>query len=407
MNIVVTGASTYGVNNMGDDAMLATLVEGLKRSFVDPRITFLARHVDEEYDNIFGFNSIKNLDHDNKKESDGRFFLGMNIGDETHNLHMIKNAIDEADLLIIGGNSFMEISSNEFLRGVSSYSATLAMLAKFCNTPYALYGVNVVDKITHDVTKQHARFLCENAVAVTMRENSGKNYLLKLGINGDNIYVTGDPAFGMKVTENKKTVMNILNNNKINLMDKITIGVCFRHEYWGGNNEDEYTNLNTILAKSLDEIYEELHCQFLFIPNCTYTKGHKLQDDRLTHQDVVSGMKNKHAAFEIKDQLSVHDTYRLFSLLDMHISNRRHSCIFASMNSIPFVTINGSFEGHLSPLLNELNIPEQLVHLDHKNNLTEKILETWKNKKIFVEKTKLIVEKLSEDSQKSISLLIG
>ena len=72
----------------------------------------------------------------------------MNAGDEACNLHEIKNAIDQADLMIIGGNSFMEISENEFLHGVSSYSATLATLAKFCNTPFALYGVNVVESIT-------------------------------------------------------------------------------------------------------------------------------------------------------------------------------------------------------------------------------------------------------------------
>ena len=33
MKIVVTGASTYGVDNMGDDAMLATLIQGLKAHF--------------------------------------------------------------------------------------------------------------------------------------------------------------------------------------------------------------------------------------------------------------------------------------------------------------------------------------------------------------------------------------
>ena len=69
-----------------------------------------------------------------------------------------------------------------------------------------------------------------------------------------------------------------------------------------------------------------------------------------------------------------------YSLLKMHISNRRHSCIFASMNNIPFVTIKGTFEGHLSPLLHDLDIPEQLVSLDHTNALKEKILETWENK---------------------------
>ena len=171
MKIVITGASTYGVDNMGDDGMLATLVQGLRNHCKNPKITFLARHVDKNYDNIFGFHSIKNLDHDNKKQSEGRFFLGMNKDDRTENLHLIKEKIDEADLLIIGGNSFMEISKNNFLRGASSYSATLATLSKFCNTPYALYGVNVVEKINSEVTIQHAKFLCENATTSIMKYN--------------------------------------------------------------------------------------------------------------------------------------------------------------------------------------------------------------------------------------------
>ena len=58
MKIVITGASTYGVDNMGDDGMLATLVQGLRNHCKNPKITFLARHVDKNYDDIFGFHSI-------------------------------------------------------------------------------------------------------------------------------------------------------------------------------------------------------------------------------------------------------------------------------------------------------------------------------------------------------------
>ncbi len=405
MKIIVTGASTYGVDNMGDDAMLAGLIEGLNQNYDNPQIIFLTRHVNKTYDKIFGFSSVKNIDHDSKAESEGRFFLGMNRGDETYNLNLIKNLIDEADLLIIGGNSFMEISSNSFLRGVSSYSSTLATLAKFCGTPYSLYGVNVVDKINSDVTKQHARFLCENAIAVTMREDSGKNYLLDLGINGENIHVSGDPAYSMRVSEDKVTVKHILENNKINLTDKITIGICFRHEYWKGD-ETQYLAINSSLATTLDKISEELDCQFLFIPNCTYEKGHKWQDDRLAHREIVNKMKNKDIAFKIEEKLSVYNTYRLFSLLDLHVSNRRHSCIFASMNDVPFVSINVSAEGHISPLLSELNIPEQLAFIDSTNNLKEKVLETWKNKESLISKMRPLVRELSESSRKDISLLM-
>lgn len=405
MKIVITGASTYGVDNMGDDGMLATLVQGLRDQCKNPEITFLARHVDKNYDDIFGFHSIKNLDHDNKKQSEGRFFFGMNKGDRTKNLYLIKEKIDEADLLIIGGNSFMELSKNNFLRGVSSYSATLATLAKFCNTPYALYGVNVVDKIKSDVTIQHAKFLCENATSVTMREESGKNYLLDLGINGKNIHVLGDPVFGMKVVKNNLRVNTIIKNNKINLLDKPTIGISFRHEYWKGT-ETQYFDINSKFARLLDEISDILDCQFLFIPNCTYTFGHKWQDDRLTHRDIVNHMKNKKIAFNIEEKLSVFDTFKLFNLLDIHISNRRHSCIFAAMNNVPFLTINVSLEGHLSPLLKELNVPNQLASLDDMQNLKDKILETWKNKDTLIQTIIPKINALKELSQKHVETII-
>ena len=81
MKLVITGASTYGVDNMGDDAMLSTLIQGIKEKYDEPEITFLARHVDKKYDGFSGFKAIKNLDHESKRESEGRFFLGLNAGD--------------------------------------------------------------------------------------------------------------------------------------------------------------------------------------------------------------------------------------------------------------------------------------------------------------------------------------
>ena len=78
MKFVITGASTYGVSNMGDDAMLLNLVQGLKAEYPDCSIDFLCRHPSKKYDEEFGFKSVKNLDHDSKEAAAGRFFLGMN-----------------------------------------------------------------------------------------------------------------------------------------------------------------------------------------------------------------------------------------------------------------------------------------------------------------------------------------
>ena len=149
-----------------------------------------------------------------------------------------------------------------------------------------------------------------------------------------------------------------------------------------------------------------MDCQYLFIPNCTYAHGNKWQDDRVTHRDIVNRMKNKKTAFNIEKRLSVYDTFRLFNHLDIHISNRRHSCIFAAMNNVPFLTINVSLKGHLSPLLKELNIPTQLASLDDMKNLKKKILGTWKNKKNLSKSLKSKLPKLHKLSQKHVTTIL-
>ena len=48
-----------------------------------------------------------------------------------------------------------------------------------------------------------------------MRESSGKKYLLDLGICGNNIYVTGDPAFGMRINKDEKLFASVVKITKL------------------------------------------------------------------------------------------------------------------------------------------------------------------------------------------------
>ena len=89
MKYVITGASTYGVRNMGDDAMFANMVQGLHANDPEAEIIFLARHPDVEYDKLFNIHSIKNLDHDSNEAAAGRMFFGFNSGDDQANIRNI------------------------------------------------------------------------------------------------------------------------------------------------------------------------------------------------------------------------------------------------------------------------------------------------------------------------------
>ncbi len=402
---VITGASTYGVNNKGDDAMLAALVQGLQRDEPGCEITFLCRHPDKDYDRLFGINSLKNLDHNRKKESRGRFFLGLNSGDDNVHLLAISEAIKRADMLIVGGNSFMEVSDNSFLHGVSSYTATLVTLARFLGTQTALFGLNVVDDISDNATKQHARFVMENVNVATMRENSGRRFLQDIGISTNHVHVLGDPAYAMRQFGSNIRPEEILAREGIKLDDLPLLGISFRHEYWHGDDES-YSKVNYIIAQLLDKVIKELRVNLLFIPNCTYTQAHKWQDDRLTHREIVRKMSMKDHAYCIEQDLSVAETYALFPLLQMHLSNRRHSCIFAAMNNVPFLSIASVFKGHMAPFLDELGVPGQMAFWDNVDELIDKIFSTWQRTGELRQLLRPNVERLMSRSLKHVPVIL-
>lgn len=365
--ILITGASTYGVKNHGDDAMLATLISGLKQDIPGAELDFLCRHPDPEYDDLFGFTSIKNVDHDSSEEAKGRFFNGFNAGDERSGLLKIVKTIEQSDLIIIGGNSLMELRENEFLRGVSSYATLIALWAISYNKPYALFGLNIVGPIEGQLTQKHAKFLIENAELVTAREDHVIKYLTDVNISCRNVKVCGDPAFGLtlprlsqKASGSREKLLRWRDK------EKILIGLNYRIEYWSCSKERREFIIER-LAQVTEKIIEKNNAQFLFIPNCTYSNGDRWQDDRLTNHKIFNHLDTKYAkdVFLIEEEQNVFETANIFSYLNFHITNRRHSAIFAALNGVPFCLYEIGLKSHIAPLFSELKLDAQCVSIDH------------------------------------------
>ena len=129
--VVIAGASVYGLNNLSDDSMLKVLCDELHHCIPDLEITLLARHPNKEFDKEFGVRSIHNLDHQTREESRGRWFNGLNRGDPTDNLREIFTAIQEADLLIMGGDPFIDITIG-FYKGITPYTVLLFYALRAC-----------------------------------------------------------------------------------------------------------------------------------------------------------------------------------------------------------------------------------------------------------------------------------
>tara|TARA_B100001123_G_scaffold441834_1_gene583960 strand:+ start:1047 stop:2303 length:1257 start_codon:yes stop_codon:yes gene_type:complete len=407
---IVTGGCTYGVSNHGDDAMLSCLIRGLNKKYKNPEIIFLARHPNKKFDNLFKFKSLKNLDHDHKDLAKNRFFLGMNSNDKTYHLKKISKAMSKADMLIIGGNLFMEVHKNSFLEGVSSYTATLATLARFHSVPVSLFGVNIVDEVENITTMEHARFLIGISNGVSVRESHVIKRLKNMKIkNTKNVKVFGDPAYGMDIkSKGIFSTTNVLKKIKFNIPKKRKIfGINIRYEYFNGFKKHQLDKFFKKMSNLIEKIDNEFNPFFLFIPNCTYKQSNPWHNDELIHKQIIKKVRNKIDFHFVKDNLSVFETLSLFKVVDFHMTNRRHSFIFSSLMHKPSILINGSWADHQIPALKELGLPEQLFDekKESEKKLIYKIKKTFKNYKKIQLKLKKNITYLRKRSENQVNFI--
>ena len=109
MKILLGGG--YDTQNLGDHGSLEVFQRDLKKLDPSSEIVVLSRHPDAEFDETYNVRSILNLDHKSKAESIGRWFNGLNPGDDTGHLKKIWEELASSDLLVIGnGRLFVDIA---------------------------------------------------------------------------------------------------------------------------------------------------------------------------------------------------------------------------------------------------------------------------------------------------------
>jgi len=346
MNVLIAGASTFAVENLGDDAMLAALVQAIECAQPGSDIRLLARHPSPEFDEYFRLKTLQNLEHDSNAAASGRMFVGFNKGDSHQILASTFHAIEQADVLVLAGNLLMEISGNTHLRGVSSYASLLTVLAQVAGTPTAVFGLNVVEPMKSNTTREQARHVLGAASAISVREEAALQHLASAGIDCSSAVIGGDPAIGL-VPEIAQTSAA---RDRIAPGNPRVVSLCIRNEYWSASETPS-------LSAGSKAAFENLlgtGAVVRFVPNCTYTSGHPMEDDRLHHR-VLFGEYSGAVDF-IEERMGLHQTVELLSESDIHLTNRRHSAILAGHAGALPVPINTSLSTHMSGFLAELSL---------------------------------------------------
>jgi polysaccharide pyruvyl transferase WcaK-like protein len=350
---VVLGTSVYGIENQGDEALLSTLVRGLKANDPDALVTWVARHPNLDLARSYGCDDVvPGLEHESKAASAGRWFNGLNAGDDTAHLRVLSGLIEQADLLIVGGDPFQEISLGMY-RGLAPHAALLVTLAKFLGTKVALYSIHIGARVLSDHARELTRFCIENAALTTLREQFSLERLEEYGVSTKTCRVLADSAWGLEPVDDPATRERILANNRIRLPQRPIVGFNIRHNYWQWSKET-WARKRAALCDLVDHVVRTLDADVVSIPNCTYDLDHAYEDDREAAREIKERVRHPERFHLIEEKMSLPETLSLFAPLRYHISNRRHSAIFAAVHGVPVLPLGGMW--HVRPGMDEVGL---------------------------------------------------
>lgn len=402
--IIIAGA--FYAKNLGDYGMLRPFCNELRREFGELKIVHLSRHIDPEFDDYFGIKSIKNLDHDTRAQSEGRWFNGLNYGDDTSHLIVIREAFESADLLVIGcGPMLSDITLGEF-RGYLPYEAMLCTWAKLFSVPVMLYGVEVVPLVTkrgEDLVK----FICDNSEVITVREDISKAELLRIGVPEERIMVLPDPAMALRNTGDRERGQALLGRMGIHLDERPIIGIVARHVYWIWD-EARFEEYTTMFAALCDWMKNELNARILFIPHCFYSVDNILEDDREVAERIVAKMRNSSAVSQIHKELTLDEALDIYANLNLVVGTRHHAVAYAVLNNVPPVGLYAS--GHLNQtiggFMRHLGLSDCAVHLGtfDLSEARKAVAYAWNRRDQIREGLRDIVPRLHSDALKHFEL---
>jgi len=295
MKKVLIGGPMYGCKNIGDEAILSSIIKMLRKIDIPLEITVLTQ----------------DLNNTAKK-----------YGVKTYPLFGRRNyltAIWKTDFFICGGATI--------LSDCSFYSLGLVRWAKFFGKKIIIFCVGM-DPI---FDKKKIRFIsknCNKAKVITVRDKDVKRRLEEYGVNRP-IFATVDPAICTESCDDER-IKKIFKKNQLDFGSFPIIGI-------GISGEKDVRDITPIdeIAKISDHLIEKMKFKVLFIP----TNLREEQDIDLMKK-IINTMKRKDEAKILKYAETPEEVVGVVSKLSLIVSSRLHLLIFSTIADVPFIGLS-------------------------------------------------------------------
>jgi polysaccharide pyruvyl transferase CsaB len=334
--IGITGS--YGGLNLGDEAILHSMLDQLRHELPDAEITVFSRNADDT-----------KRRHKVERAVPVRKLSRAEVVPE----------IERLDLLLFGGGGILyDADARTYLREV--------LVAKEHGVPVMLYAVGA-GPLRDPNVQTAVREALEGVAAITVREKSAQQLLEEAGLRRE-VIVTADPALLLKPEALPRNILKIegLDNGKR------LIGMSVREPGVAAPDLDPNV-YHGLLANAADFMVDRFDADVVFVP-----MERSVLDSQHSHA-VIAKMLRAQRARVLNGEYSSGQLLSLMSHFSFAVGMRLHFLIFAALRGVPFVAL--PYAGKVAGFLEDLNLPTPPLNLVNPGRLCAHLDESWDDRR--------------------------
>ena len=327
----ITGS--YGGMNLGDEAILQSIIAQLRKDVPQIEITVFSRDAE-----------------DTKK----RHQVERAIPVRKLSRAEIAPEVERLDLLILGGGGILyDADARTYLREVA--------LAKEKHVPVVVYAIGAGPLDDSVVQKEVAEAL-EAVELITVRERSAQQVLEHAGVHRE-IIVTADPALLIKP---EPLPRGLLRREGLEGRRHI-IGMSVREPGVAAPGLDEKV-YHGLLANAADFMVDRFDADVVFVPM------EPVLDTQHSHA-VIAKMLRAQRATVLKGEYTPGQLLSWIGKFDFSLGMRLHFLIFSAIAGTPFVAL--PYAGKVSGFLEALDLVAPPLNLVNPGRLIAYLDESW------------------------------
>jgi len=358
----ITGS--YGGLNLGDEAILQSIIAQLRKDLPKLEITVFSRDAEDT-----------KRRHQVERAVPVRKLSRAEVTPE----------VERLDLLILGGGGILyDADARTYLREVQ--------LAREKRVPVFVYAIGA-GPLTHAAAQAAVRENLGDVAMVTVREKSAHRVLEESGLHRDDVVVTADPALLLKP---EPLPRGVLRQEGLEGHRRL-IGMSVREPGVAAPDLDEKV-YHALIANAADFMVDRYDANVVFVP-----MERSVLDTQHSHA-VIAKMLRAQRATVLKGEYSPGQILSFMGKLDFALGMRLHFLIFAAIQGTPFVAL--PYAGKVSGFLEALGVPAPPLNLVNAGRLCAYLDDSWDRRRSLRTRIAETLPALQERARETHRLLL-